>query len=213
MVPIVTTAKIVCVDKEARKKVLDAFHQIVEFSRQNEAGVLRYMVTIPLEDQSGTDLYMIEEYASAAANESHIATPPVQELLTLFGKGGILSSKPEVSTLPISYRTNSSSAIPTLSSLAIVIGRYKCEHGGSADALRKVMTESEGSKDDYVPLSDYVIMEEKESGRLKTVGIYEGWEAWEKAKNERFYMPHVMHEESTAMAIVRLRAVDGLWRK
>jgi hypothetical protein len=46
------------------QQVLDAFHKIIEFTQPHEPEVLRYVVTLPVDDTTGTVLYMIEEYAA-----------------------------------------------------------------------------------------------------------------------------------------------------
>lgn len=43
-------------------QVLDAFHKIIAFTQPNEPEVLRYVATLPVDDTTGTVLYMIEEY-------------------------------------------------------------------------------------------------------------------------------------------------------
>lgn len=47
-------------------QVLNAFHKIIQFSQPHEPDVLRYIVTLPADDTTGTFLYMIEEYAPPA---------------------------------------------------------------------------------------------------------------------------------------------------
>lgn len=51
----------------ATAQVLEAFHKIIEFTQPHEPEVLRYVVTLPVDDSTGTVLYMIEECALVLA--------------------------------------------------------------------------------------------------------------------------------------------------
>lgn len=47
--------------KIARDQILDQFHQIVQYSRTEEPGVLRYAITVPQDEVDETSIYAIEE--------------------------------------------------------------------------------------------------------------------------------------------------------
>lgn len=56
----VTIGHLVCSSKEARDKVIQAFSTIAQYSKENEAGVSQYAITVPVEDDEKS-IYMIEE--------------------------------------------------------------------------------------------------------------------------------------------------------
>ena len=62
MTGILTTARLVFKDTSAREKAIEAFRKIIAFTTSNEPEVLQYVCALPVEDKSGTDIYMIEEY-------------------------------------------------------------------------------------------------------------------------------------------------------
>lgn len=58
---ILTTARLVFKSTEARTKAIEAFRKIIAFTTPNEPEVLQYVCALPVDDNSGTDIYMIEE--------------------------------------------------------------------------------------------------------------------------------------------------------
>lgn len=56
----VTIGHLVCSSKEARDKVIQAFGKIAQYSKENEAGVSQYAITVPVEGDEKS-IYMIEE--------------------------------------------------------------------------------------------------------------------------------------------------------
>ncbi|KAF2787008.1 hypothetical protein K505DRAFT_379873 [Melanomma pulvis-pyrius CBS 109.77] len=177
MSPIVTTARIVCKDKESRVKALSAFHKIIEFSEPHEPGVLRYVVTLPVDDTTGTVLYMIEEYASQAASDSHLATQPVQDLIGLFTTGDVLAGAPDVHTAPIVANKLAKQPPSVSDNPAIVLANFEYKPGTLASALKGwnsvvdyVSAKEEGTK-------SYTIFADLEKGNeIRTVEVYDSWE-------------------------------------
>ncbi|KAK3209748.1 hypothetical protein GRF29_44g553722 [Pseudopithomyces chartarum] len=184
MAPILVTARIVCSSKEARKTVLDAFHKIIEFTQPNEPEVLRYVATLPVDDTTGTVLYMIEEYTNQAASDAHLATPPVQDLIHLFTTTSVLAQPPEVHT-SIVTSSKPCSPPPAISSKpAIVLSNYAYKPGTVANAL-KGWDEVVGyvSKEEHWTRG-FTVGGEKGKDGVRTVETYEGWEFWEKVHLE-----------------------------
>jgi hypothetical protein len=62
MTALLTTARLVFKDSAARQKAIDAFHKIIEFTTPHEPEVLQYVCALPVDDNLGTEIYMIEEY-------------------------------------------------------------------------------------------------------------------------------------------------------
>jgi hypothetical protein len=58
---ILTTARLVCKDTNARKTAIEAFRNIIAFTTPNEPDVLQYVCALPVDDNLGTEIYMIEE--------------------------------------------------------------------------------------------------------------------------------------------------------
>lgn len=61
MSTILTTARLVFKDTQARQKAIDAFHKIIEFTTSQEPDVLQYVCAIPKDDIERNEIYMIEE--------------------------------------------------------------------------------------------------------------------------------------------------------
>jgi hypothetical protein len=59
---ILTTARLVCKDSQAREKAIEAFREIIAYTTPNEPEVLQYVCTLPVDDSLGTEIHMIEEY-------------------------------------------------------------------------------------------------------------------------------------------------------
>jgi hypothetical protein len=58
---ILTIARLVCKDSQAREKAIEAFRKIIAHTTPNEPEVLQYVCTLPVDDSLGTEIYMIEE--------------------------------------------------------------------------------------------------------------------------------------------------------
>ncbi|KAF2269772.1 hypothetical protein CC78DRAFT_239450 [Lojkania enalia] len=216
MAPIITTAKIVCKAKEARVKVLQAFHQIVEYAHKNEPGVLRYLVTLPLNDEAGAEIYTIEEYESPVANDIHIATPPVQDLINIFTSGHVLVAAPEVHTSPIAYNKVPQSTPRLLSKPAIVLTHLAYKTGTLMQALegwKHVVDNVTANEENTLA---YTVLNDEKGIEVRTVEVYENWEYVENvhlknpviAENQKKNGADIVYQGA-----VRLRAVDGFFGK
>jgi hypothetical protein len=59
---ILTTARLVFKDTQARQTAIEAFQKIIAYTSSNEPDVLQYVCALPVDDTLGTEVYMIEEY-------------------------------------------------------------------------------------------------------------------------------------------------------
>ncbi|KIW99588.1 uncharacterized protein Z518_11327 [Rhinocladiella mackenziei CBS 650.93] len=84
---------------ESREELIKHLEQILEFVRASEKGVSKYAIAFPKNAGASNEVYMIEEYNDQLALQSHMATQPVQQLLTLFSSGTLLQSSPEIYSL------------------------------------------------------------------------------------------------------------------
>lgn len=66
MTGILTTARLVFKDTSAREKAIEAFRKIIAFTTPNEPEVLQYACALPVDDNLGTEIYMIEEYVRSS---------------------------------------------------------------------------------------------------------------------------------------------------
>ncbi|KAJ4305776.1 hypothetical protein N0V90_001308 [Kalmusia sp. IMI 367209] len=194
------------------EKVLDAFHKIIEFTKPHEPDVLRYVVTLPAEDTTGTVLYMIEEYASQAASDAHLATQPVQDLIKLFTTTSVLAQPPEVHTSTVAASKPCSPPPSISTSPAIVLAHFDYKPKTVAHALQ-------GWTDvvDYVSKNEYwtrgyTVGEEKETNSVRTVETYESWDFLEKVhmKSEAIAKNREHNgKDRVGQGAVRVVAVDG----
>jgi quinol monooxygenase YgiN len=152
-------------------------------------------------------------YASPAANDAHIATPPVQDLIKLFTTGDVLAGAPEVHVCPI-IANKTSTPVPTIASApAIVIAHFGYKPNTLAHAL-------EGWKSvvEYVTKNEYwtrgyTVGEGKETDSVRTVEVYESWKFLDKVhvKSEAVARNQEQNgrDRTAVHGAVRVRAVDG----
>jgi hypothetical protein len=158
--------------------------------------VLRYIVTIPIDDASNTEVYMIEEYASKEAHALHLQAPPVQELVSLFSSGDVLASGPEVHNDGILAQKVFHGVMPPDPAIVLRYMEYKPEELSGALHGWKNTLDSAEKHDSIVAYA--VLGKEEECGR-RTVEIYESEDYMEKAKGN----------EDRGGVQVRLRFWDG----
>lgn len=202
-------------DDDLRSKVLEAFHKIVDYSKANEPGVTRYIATVPIDDTLGTEIYMIEEYASQEANASHIAAPPVQELISLLSTGDVLASAPEVYNNNITAQKEGAGNPSVSSDPAIVLAHYEYTPGTLSRAL-------ESWKDvvDYVEKNEngtgaLAVLATEGGAEVRTVEIYESWEYLQDVHSKipaiKAHQEHNGRGGTGAKGAVRLRCVHGFF--
>jgi hypothetical protein len=61
MTGILTTARLVCKDSQSRDTAIEAFRKIIAYTTPNEPEVLQYVCALPVDDDTKTEIYMIEE--------------------------------------------------------------------------------------------------------------------------------------------------------
>ena len=179
--------------------------------------MLRYLVTIPIDESNETDIYMIEEYADQAALDAHLNAPPVQDLISLFGQPGVLARAPDVHNLTPSIDF----ARPELKSLslekkpAVVIANFPFKAGTLSHALegwRELIAYSEKTEPQTW---GYTVMEDSESSMLRTAEVYENWEFVKgvhlKSPAVTANAEHNGKDRAGKMDAVELRAVDGFF--
>ena len=93
--PVTVVGRLRLTSKTARDKTIAQFDAIQKYSHANEPGVGKYAITVADDDE----IVAIEEYASQQVSDEHLASPPVQELIGLFGGGDVLAGPPTVYTL------------------------------------------------------------------------------------------------------------------
>lgn len=213
MSPIIVTARIVCVSRSARDQVLSAFHKIVEFTQPNEPDVLRYVVMLPLEDTTGTVIYMLEEYASSAANDAHIATAPVQDLIQLFTSGGVLAQPPEVHLCPV-IASKTATSVPSISANpAIVLAHVEYKPGTLSRAVKDWSKVVDYATNNEHWTQGYTLGKDKEGNCVRTVEVYESWGFLDNVhlKSEAIAENQQANgkDRTGVQGAVRVRAVDG----
>lgn len=61
MTTLVVVGVLKTTSKEARQQVLDQFAKIVDYSKAQEPGVVKYAITVPRDESDQTTIYAIEE--------------------------------------------------------------------------------------------------------------------------------------------------------
>jgi len=196
-----------------RYKVLEAFHKIVNYSEVNEPGVISYIATIPIEDVLGTEIYMIEEYASEEANTAHLTAPPVQELISLFGTGDVLASAPEVYNNNITAQKAVTGALTVSSDPAIILAHNEYTPGTLSPALKCWKDVAEHVKKNEDGTKAYTVLATEGRAEVRTVEIYESWEYMQNVhlKNSTIKAHQQCFDGTTVKGTVRLRCVHGFF--
>jgi quinol monooxygenase YgiN len=168
---------------------------------------------VPIDDKTGTELYMIEEYASQKVSNDHLSTAPVQDLIKLFTTGDVLAGAPEVhNTHTVAEKI--AKPPPTLSSgPAILLASIEYKPGTLAHAL-------EGWKElvSYVEKNEegtraYAITAAEGGSEVRAVEVYDSWDYVFKVHAKSPAMAectrHNGKDRVGRIGIVQLRAVDG----
>jgi hypothetical protein len=167
--------------------------------------------TVPLHPPLKLTSY---RYASPAANDAHIATPPVQDLIKLFTTGDVLAAAPEVHISPIIANKRTSAPVPTIASTpAIVLAHFGYKPNKLSHALEgwKAVVDYV-TKDEYWTRG-YTVGADKEGETVRTVEMYESWEFFDKvhgkseavARNQK----HNGRDRTAVHGAVRVRPIDG----
>ncbi|KAL6711390.1 hypothetical protein ACN47E_004324 [Coniothyrium glycines] len=207
MSPILTTARLVCRDRESRDAVISAFRKIIAHTTPQEPKVLQYVCAVPVEDGLGTEIYMVEEYADQSAGDKHLATPPVQDLVKLFTTGDVLAGPPEVHNCLVSSKKTSGSVLRVDDKPAIVLVNtpYK------TSVTKGVLAGWDGAVQDAFETAEglraVVVVDDKETQSVRAEYVFRNWEEW-----DNFAAKGNSHDEIAGKGpaeIVKIRAIDG----
>ncbi|RMZ70747.1 Dimeric alpha-beta barrel [Pyrenophora seminiperda CCB06] len=211
MAAILTIARILFKSKEARQKAIDAFHNIIEYTKANEPEVLQYVCALPIDDSLGNEIYMIEEYwcllklyTNQAANDAHFVTKPVQDLVQLFTTGDVLAQPPEVHSCFIVTEKTSKSPVPVLNKPAIVLmsfpskldGAFRSNGVWKKDTAETLITQAKG-------ISFFAVVEDKDANSIRVQCVAEDWNSFAS------FQTSVLDDSAGHVETVKIRPIDG----
>jgi quinol monooxygenase YgiN len=174
--------------------------------------VSRYIVTLPVQDDTKTDIYMIEEYASQEASDAHIQTAPVQNLINLFTTGDLLAAPPEVHNNSIISQKLLSSSLSVSANPAIVLANFGYKPGTLENALNGWKEVINYVTKNEEPTRAYAILATDGGNEVRTVEVYDNWDY---VSNVHLKGPEIAQNQEqngkdrTGQGAVRVRAVDG----
>ncbi|KAF1849224.1 uncharacterized protein K460DRAFT_415630 [Cucurbitaria berberidis CBS 394.84] len=197
---LLTTARIVCKSPEARKTVIDAFRKIIAYTAPNEPEVLQYVCAVPLEDKTETEIYMIEEYTSQAASDAHLATQPVQDLITLFTTSDVLAQAPEVHNGSVAVRRSSGLPVSSSSNPAIALANVGYKAGNVVEEWGNVARTAIGGVKGF---NLFMVVEDKDASSVRAVYVLDSWGAYKE-----FEQGSGVNKTGVA-ELVKIKAVDG----
>ncbi|KAK4936923.1 hypothetical protein LTR10_022301 [Elasticomyces elasticus] len=186
MARIVTVGHLITSSNDARNRVIKALEQIAEYSGVNEPGVLTYAITVPRDDD-GTTIYVLEEYADKATSDAHLASHPVQTLISLFTLQSVLKEAPTVYQLEPVYSFTKPEVMRATDPY-IMFANISYKAGGATQSFpywKAVSSTSENNEPGS--LLYRLCREEGNADRLHTVEVYESKEyLWDiHAKSEQ----------------------------
>lgn len=162
---------------------------------------------------SPNQTHTTRRYTSSAANDAHLATQPVQDLIKLFTTSDVLASAPEVHISPI-VASKTFTPVPTIASNpAILIAHVGYKPDTLSHALRgwKALVENV-TKNEYWT-KGYTVGEDKEGQSVRTVEMYESWAFFDKVhgKGEAVVKNQEQNgrDRTPVHGAVRVRAIDG----
>ncbi|KAG9193957.1 hypothetical protein G6011_03992 [Alternaria panax] len=203
MTSILTTARLVFKDLDARQKAIDAFHKIIQYTIPHEPEVLQYVCALPVDEKLETEIYMIEEYANQAASDAHLATKPVQDLINLFTAGDVLAHPPEVHNCPVVTKKTSASPIPISSNPAIVLMNIPSRSGlstkdaGKWDEMSQIVMKSVNS------IFIFTVVEDHEANSTRVEAVLQDWDAFTG------YEEFMIEGRRDTAEVVKVRPIDG----
>ncbi|KAA8621490.1 hypothetical protein PtrSN002B_010992 [Pyrenophora tritici-repentis] len=203
MPAILTIARLFFIDKNGRQKAIDAFHDIIEFTTPNEPEVLQYVCALPMDDSLGTEIYMIEEYTNHEAQDMHLATKPVQNLLQLFSTDDILAQPPEVHNCPFVAKKTFGSPLPISSTPAIVLLNYPSKSGSAIQSAGKWEEIAEISISKDQGISNLAVVEDKDANSIRVQCVARDWNAFAD------FQASVLDCSAGDVEMVKIKPIDG----
>ncbi|EUC33078.1 hypothetical protein COCCADRAFT_97048 [Bipolaris zeicola 26-R-13] len=203
MASILTTARLVCKDAQARQKAIEYFQKIIDHTTPNEPEVLQYVCALPYDDQAEKEIYMIEEYANQAASDAHMTTKPVQDLIQLFSTGEVLAQPPEVHPCPIVNKMMLGSTLSISSTPVIALLNVPSKPNQSVAPKRDWEGIFEKAVIDVKGLGAMLVSEDKEAKCMRMEGVLQDDDAY------REFQRMVAGNKTGTVEMVRIKLVCG----
>ncbi|KAL1798099.1 hypothetical protein ACET3X_002136 [Alternaria dauci] len=203
MTAILTTARLVFKDSSARQMAIDAFHKIIEHTTAQEPQVLQYICALPVDDSSGTEIYMIEEYANQEASDSHLATKPVQDLIQLFTTGNVLAQPPEVHNSKVIAKRSSGSPPPVSSNPAVMLMNIPSKSELSTADTERWREMSSIVMESVKGVVAFTVVEDREANSTRVEAVLQSWDAFAQ------YQEFMIDGRKDGAGVVKVRPIDG----
>ncbi|KAF1927675.1 uncharacterized protein M421DRAFT_172550 [Didymella exigua CBS 183.55] len=206
MTGILQITRLVCESAEARGKVLEALQHAAIDAASQDGEIEQYLVTTPLEDTSGVDIYVIEEFTSQSALECHQAAQTVDALRNM------LSAPPETHSNPIAIKTTSGPPLLLTTSPAVLLVGIEYKPGTSSNAVTGWEKMAEGAVKSVPGVNVFTVAKDAEANIVRTVEVLDSWDSLnvlvktDAAKNN---IEHNGKDRTGVKSAIRLRAVAG----
>ncbi|OQU98356.1 hypothetical protein CLAIMM_04153 [Cladophialophora immunda] len=94
MAKTLTVRHLTAATKQARRELIAAFQVSIRYSQAEEVGTTKYAITVPVDPGDDKSLYIFSEFTDQAALDSHVTSPPAQDVSKLFSSDPVLAAEP-----------------------------------------------------------------------------------------------------------------------
>ncbi|KIW02231.1 uncharacterized protein PV09_06384 [Verruconis gallopava] len=98
MAPVVI-GKLSTTSKAIRDEYVQHLIALSDYALKSEPEVSQYAIFVPRDEADDKTCWVLEEYATKAAFDTHMASPPVQDMIKWIGSGNILATEPLIRQL------------------------------------------------------------------------------------------------------------------
>ncbi|KAF2651219.1 hypothetical protein K491DRAFT_637816 [Lophiostoma macrostomum CBS 122681] len=173
MPSLVVLARLVFADGAARQTAIDKLADIAQNVIDTEPDTFRYAGCIPRDSSDEKSLYVIEEYKSKAAFDSHMATQPVKAIQAYFAANpDLLGGEPTLSLAD----TSSAFVRPEVAQAKdpfITYASIDYKEGKREEALegwKTVTTETHNNEPETLAYA--ILKEQANANNIRTIEVY-----------------------------------------
>ncbi|KAF3032675.1 hypothetical protein E8E11_001765 [Didymella keratinophila] len=197
---------------EARDTIIEALQHTVIDAATRFDEVEQYLVTIPLEDTSKSDVYIIEEFTSQDKSKCFEATAISKRLRRMLDNSSLLSVPPEIHVNPIAIKTRSGSPLPLAAAPAVLLVSIEYKPRLSSNAVAGWKEMAKGAVQSVPGVNVFTVAEDAGASTIRTVEVLESWDDLSvlvKTDAAKKNIEHNGIDRTGVKSAIKLRAVAG----
>ena len=142
-------------------------------------------------------------YANQAASDAHLTTKPVQDLISLFTSGDILSQSPEVHNCPIVAKKTSEPPLMVSSNPAIVLLNIIRGPRTAMNANEHWARYAEEAIFAIKALNVFLVVEDKDEKSTRVECVLQDWDAFAELRNT------MAIDVNVSIDVINIVPIDG----